>query len=178
MNDVLAAILAGGAARRFGSDKALAMLGDVALIDRAIAVAQAEADGVVICGRSYPPFAWVADRPRPGLGPLGALAGALRYAAEEGFARVLTLPCDVPFPPTDLRTLLDHGSRGACLAECPVIGFWPSELSAELDAYLERGEDRSMRGWVRSSGAAMVALGRPVENVNSVADLDRLTAAR
>ncbi len=61
------------------------------------------------------PCCWVACRPtRPcaGLGPFSGVHAALRAAAEQGFAAVLALSCDLPFmDEATLRRLL--AARGA-----------------------------------------------------------------
>ncbi|WP_329958512.1 molybdenum cofactor guanylyltransferase [Sphingomonas sp. Leaf4] len=104
---VLGAIIAGGQASRFGSDKALAVLDGRALIDRVADALAPQVDTVVVVGRDHGTLASVPDRPAPGLGPLGGIAGALHHAAAQGFTHVLTVPCDAPFLPKNLRELLN-----------------------------------------------------------------------
>lgn len=172
---ILGAVLAGGQARRFGSDKALARWRGVALIDHAIAHLAGVADAVAVCGRRHGTLPAIADRPAAGLGPLGGLCGALHHAAGHGFARVVTLSCDTPVLADGLLAALIAGETDAYLAGSPVIGCWSSGHAALLEAHLA-GEDRSMRGWARRVGA--VALDRPAPpNVNRPEDLARLDAS-
>ncbi len=165
---ILGAILGGGQARRFGGDKALAEIAGERIIDRVATRLRGQCDAIVLCGRVLDGFRAVADRPAAGLGPLGGLAGALRVAADEGFAAVLAVPCDVPDLPGDLLGRLAPGP--AFVEDCPVIGVWPVDLSAKIDAFLSQSEGRSLRAWARASGARGVApLG--LANINRRQDL-------
>ena len=159
---LLGAILAGGRSRRFGSDKAVALLHGRPLIEHALAALARQADAVIVCGREWGD--WVPDRPGPGLGPLGGLNAALYAAAERGFDAVLSAPCDVPaLPPLPFE-----GAGYA--AEMPVIGLWPVGLAPQLDAWLASSEDRSMRGWARSVEVPAVSIGS-LPNINTPDDL-------
>lgn len=123
---VLGAVLAGGASSRFGSDKALAMVGGRTLLEHAIAAVAPFVDEVVIVGRGEVP-----DLPRAGLGPLGGIAGALNYAEREGFASVLTVACDMYDIPEGLVASLLKHAPSYC-ADAPVLGHWPMQLTAGL----------------------------------------------
>lgn len=172
----LGAVLAGGRATRFGSDKALAEWRGRALIDHVVDLLAAEVDAVAVCGRTYRGLLALPDRPAPGLGPLAALNAALHHAAAHGFDRVLTLPCDVPAAaPALLRRLL--ASDGAVfVAAMPVIGVWPASRAAALDAHLAAGGTRSIRGWAAAIGAAGLPLapGEAPVNVNRPDELAAL----
>ena len=165
----LGAIFAGGQARRFGSDKAAALLDGVALIDHVAARLRGQCDAVVVIGRDWPGLASVGDLPHPGLGPLGALAGALSCARAKGYAEVLTSGCDLPDLPTDLAERLGEGP--AVVAGQPLLGLWPSGLTDLLLAYLAETDDRSMRGWIAAAGARLVAIEGAIANINTVEDL-------
>ncbi|KQN26000.1 hypothetical protein ASE86_07455 [Sphingomonas sp. Leaf33] len=165
---MLGAILAGGQARRFGQDKALVEVDGVRLIDRIAARLADRCDAVVVCGRVLATYRCVPDRPAANLGPLGGIAAALRVAAEDGFANVLTVPCDVPDIPDDLSTRL--APAPAVVADCPVIGLWPAALADRIDAFLGASDDRSLRAWARDCDARTVpALG--LANINRPDDL-------
>ena len=162
---LLGAVLAGGESRRFGSDKALALLDGRPLIEHAIAALAAQTDMVIVCGRE----GGVPDRPEPGRGPLGGINAAVHEAAARGFDAVLTCGCDVPALPADLAVRL---AGGGYVAEMPVIGLWPASLAAHLDAWLAEQADRSVRGWANAAGLQGVTLGAPIANLNTPADLD------
>ncbi len=177
MSRVAAAILAGGGARRVGSDKALAAIGGVPMIDVIAARLAVEVDTILICGRSHGAFPWVADRPATGLGPLGGLAAALHWASGRGFDRVLSVPCDTPHLPADLLWRLSMGDDNVYADDCPVIGLWDTAGAAVLDALLAAPGRHAMRDFIDAVGARPCALGR-IANVNTPGDLARITAAR
>lgn len=176
MTRVLGAVLAGGASRRFGSDKALAMHDGHALIDHAIARLSEVADAVVVSGGLRPGYAGVPDEPAPGLGPLGGLCGAMTHAAANGFDAVLTIPCDTPDLPVEALCSLAATNRAAYFTDLPVAGYWPVTLHADLIDQLSR-DDRSMRGWARRCGAVGIAA-PPIANINRPSDLARLASER
>ena len=163
----LGAVLAGGRSSRFGSDKALAMLGGRTLLDHVLAALRPHCDTVVIVGRDD-----VADWPRPDMGPLAGIAGALIHAADQGFDQVLTAPVDCVRLPGGLRALLEPAP--AFLETQPVIGLWPIASIGELRAILEDGSDLAVKAFARRIGARAVKSAFVPPNINSVADLDRL----
>ena len=173
MTRVLGAVLAGGRSRRFGSDKANALLDGRSLIDRAIAGLAPQVDAVIVCGREMPGFVSMADRPAADLGPLGGLNAALHHASEHGYAAVVSVPCDVPHLPTDLAARLGEAGTPAYLSSLPVIGRWPSSLADLLDRHLATSADRSMRLWATVAGAHPIHAGE-LANVNTPADLQRM----
>jgi molybdopterin-guanine dinucleotide biosynthesis protein A len=140
---LLGALIAGGASRRFGSDKALATIGGVSLIEHARGALEAQVDELVLCGRPSNRMRWISDRPAPGLGPLGGLNAALPDARARGYDAVVTVPVDV-FPlPLDLVGRL--GLSGPCVfATQHLIGLWPADL----------GHD-----WICTSNPAVVHCG-------------------
>lgn len=166
---LLGALLAGGESRRFGSDKAQALLGGRSLLEHATAgLAPHVAELVRIGGGGLP------DRPASGLGPLGGLNAALHYAAAHGFDAVVSWPCDAPVVPGDLvARLASSGTRFA--RGCPVVGYWPAVLADALDAHLANTDDRSMRGWTTAISAVAIDL-PPIANINTPADLAALAA--
>lgn len=165
----LGAILAGGQARRFGSDKAQALFEGSRLIDRVAAAMAAQCGAVVVCGREEPGFDCLPDWPEPGLGPLGGLAAALRHAGERGFAHVLSAGVDVPDLPFDLAAAL--AGEGAAIVESqPVVGLWPVEAGAPLADFIAGG-GRSLYRFADAIGARAVELAAPLMNVNRPEDL-------
>ena len=130
---LLGAVLAGGASRRFGSDKALAALAGKTLLDRAIESLAAHVDLIAVCGRPHPTVLSLPDLPSPALGQLGGLNAALHYAQENGFQAVLTTGCDVPFYPEPPAALLD-GEGAVALEQQHLIGRWPAALAPDAGA--------------------------------------------
>jgi len=162
---VLGALIAGGAARRFGGDKGAALLGGVALADHVAAALTAQTDDLVIVGREWPGLRMLADRPHAGEGPLGGLNAALHHARDAGHDAVLCAGCDtLPVP----RDLMKRLSPGPAVADGHwLMGLWPAALADALDQWLRDQDDRSIRGWMRHAGARRVPLGDDFININT-----------
>ena len=167
----LGAIIAGGRATRFGSDKGAALLGGVALIDHAARALAPWVDDIVVCGRDWPGLRSIADRPASGLGPLGGIAAAL--VAAEGYGWVLTTGCDMPELPDALISALVEGESRFC-TDAPILGCWSPDLAGPLEAHLRSGGDRSVRRWAAAVGAIGVPAPCALANVNTPADLAAL----
>lgn len=161
---LLGAVLAGGMSSRFGSDKAMAVLDGGRLLDRVCAALALQCNAVCVVGRDA-----VQDWPRPGLGPLGGLAGALRHARDEGFGEVLTSAVDIPDLPSDLAGQLDPGP--AFVADQPVVGRWRTADLPLLETILQGAGKRSMNAFARACSARPVALRAPLANINTPEDL-------
>jgi molybdopterin-guanine dinucleotide biosynthesis protein A len=171
-------ILAGGEGRRMGGGKPLHLLGNKTLLDHAIERARSWSDSIAISARDP---AQVGDTwlpvliDPPGLaGPLAGLAAARKL----GCARVLTIPCDMPFLPDDLPDRLAAvlaefaaalGSAGGRLQ--PVCGLWTAEALDEIEAYAASGQS-SVLGFARAVGFATAELEEEaVDNINTLVEL-------
>jgi molybdopterin-guanine dinucleotide biosynthesis protein A len=171
---ILGAIIAGGKARRFGSDKALALHGGRRLIDIVASGLESQVTDRVICGRAYSNWVRLEDRPAPGLGPLGGLCAALHHAHQNDYQAVLSVATDVlPLPP-QLATWLSGPGGPAFVRGQHLLGFWPVALAAVLEDHLAISQDRSLRGWIARSGAKGVELAVDFANINTLDDLDSL----
>ncbi|MGA1807791.1 molybdenum cofactor guanylyltransferase [Sphingobium sp. WW5] len=171
MARLLGAIMAGGRATRFGSDKAAALLDGRRLIDHAIDALSLHVAAIAICGRIEEAYLSLPDRPGPDMGPLGGLNAALHHAQAHGFDGVLTSGCDMPFYPAELPALL-IGERAAILDGQQLLGWWPAALAPELDAHLAEDNNRSIRGWLARIDARTVTLpGLVLPNINRPDDL-------
>jgi molybdenum cofactor guanylyltransferase len=166
---LLGAILAGGRAQRFGSDKAHALYHGARLIDLVAEALAAQCEAVVVCGREEAGFECLSDWPEAGLGPLGGLAAALRHAGEQGFSHVLSAGVDAPDLPHDLAAML-AGEEAAIVESQPVVGLWPIEAAPVLEAFLHGG-GRSLYRFADHVGARRVELAAPLMNVNRPEDL-------
>ncbi len=163
---ILGAVLAGGESRRFGSDKAEALLDGRRLLDHAADSLAPFCENVVVVGRA----GGIPDSPLPGLGPLGGLCGALAHARANDFDAVLTTACDVPYLPAELIAAL-AAAPPAAAADLPVVGCWPAGLAERLADYLEDAGPRAVRAWCEAAGARMVAWPEPIRNINRPEDL-------
>ncbi|TPG18860.1 molybdenum cofactor guanylyltransferase [Sphingomonas koreensis] len=169
---ILGAIIAGGRSSRFGSDKAEALLGGAPLIDHAAAVLRPFVDAIVLCGRDRAGWMGLDDVPRAGLGPLGGIAAALRYADAESYHAVLTIGCDMPRAPTALIEALIAEPPAYC-RDAPILGCWPASLATDLERHVSTDPRRSIRGWGEAIGATPIASPEPLANINTLADLSK-----
>ena len=173
---ILGAVLAGGQSRRFGSDKALALLDGRPLLDHAVAVLARQCDAVVVVGRTQAPVPTQPDWPAPGMGPLAGLAAALRHATAHGFCAVLSCAVDSVGLTGSLRA--DLGPAPAYVASQPVIGLWPVSAAPAIEAILGGSGKHSMRALAEAIGARPVQLAANPANINTPADLAALEHAR
>ncbi|PKB14748.1 molybdenum cofactor guanylyltransferase [Novosphingobium kunmingense] len=169
---LLGAVLAGGLSSRFGSDKALAALDGQTLLDRAVERLAVWCDSVVVVGREAASVPTLPDWPRPGMGPLGGIAAALRHASDHGFAEVLTIGVDSPGLPDDLPERL--APAPAYVADQPVIALWPVNAAEAVTAILEGDGRHSMIALAERVGARAVRLPGGTANINTPGDLARI----
>jgi molybdopterin-guanine dinucleotide biosynthesis protein A len=174
MERILGAVLAGGLSSRFGSDKASALIDGRPMLDWVVDGLTPQVEGIVVCGRDAPPYDAIPDRPAADLGPLGGLNAALHHGAAHGYDAVLTVPCDTPLLPADLRDQLGPVGDGVFVGDLPVIGLWPVGLAAALDGFLGESGSRAMAAWADRAGARRAVLRALPLNINRSADLERL----
>ena len=117
MSRLLGVVLAGGQSRRFGSDKAMAIWQGKPLIEHVIDTLRPMVDDLVLVGRGHRGLMSIADRPAPGMGPLGGLDAALHHAADHDFRRVLSVGCDTPLIPAELLHRLREAKGAAYVAD-------------------------------------------------------------
>lgn len=166
---LLGAILAGGKSSRFGSDKAVAIVDGLPLIDHVVMGMFNNSDHLLIVGRDWRDFDAIPDGAHAGEGPLAGLLAALSYAAAKGHQGVLTAACDA-LPVPDLAALAEM--EGPAVIEGHwLFGHWPVELAGELAAWLDGQPDRSVRGWLVRCGAVEVPSPVTLFNLNTREDL-------
>lgn len=167
----LGVIIAGGKSRRFGSDKAAALLEGKALIEHVAEALRAQVDALTVAGRSWPGLPVLSDRPQGAVGPLAGLNAALHHGRDAGFDFVLSAGCDTLPVPANMAALLP-GPYPAYFEGHYLLGRWPVHLADRLDAHIAQSKDRSLRGWIAQCGALSVPLPFPVWNLNTTADLE------
>lgn len=186
----VAVVLAGGEGRRMGGGKPLRTFGRTTLLANAIRLAHAYCPVVAVSVRDGGQAPGVVeplihDAPRAE-GPLAGLAAALAFAQAQGAARVLTLPCDMPRLPADLRARFElalSGSEGLAAVAAsggqlhPVCGLWRAEAAARLPGYLAQGRS-SLKGFAAACGFVTVewetGAGDPFANANTPEELAAL----
>ena len=166
---ILGAILAGGKSTRFGSDKAAALLNNIALIEHVAEAVRGQVDDVIICGREWPAMQCIPDRPVGDRGPLGGLNAALHFGRDGGFDYVFSVGCDV-LPIPQMPAITDPDS--AYFVENQFLfGMWPVSLAPELDWHLEHQTNYAMRHWIETIGARPLQSQTAHFNINQPSDL-------
>ena len=190
-NAVAAVVLAGGASSRMGRPKAyLPFLGSplaAVLIERlrpqaAVVYFNARA-GDPDAARLGVPLAPDSDRWR-GAGPLAGVAAALALARAEGFAALVTAPCDAPFLPLDLVARLTGAGAPAVAVSAsgpePMFALWPVSALGAVEAALASGR-ASPRALLDALSAARVSFpdesGRAFANLNTAEEFAAAEAA-
>ena len=172
----LGAIIAGGKATRFGSDKAAAMLNGLQLIEHVADGLRNQVDRIIVCGRAWPGMDGVEDAPFPDMGPLGGLNAALRYAQQNGFDEVVTAGCDVV--PVVQFPMKRPDDRAVYLDGHYLFGVWPVALAPRLEKHLRNQDNLSMRSWIAASGARAITSADAFHNLNTPWDLAQYAAQR
>lgn len=173
---ILGALLAGGHSLRFGSDKAIAQYQGKSLIGHGLEALSHQSDHIVICGREYQNFKYLADLPAPDQGPLGGINAALFYANQNGYDAVISFPCDTICAPAHMNMawFVADASPKYMKAQ-PVIGYWPTPLSANLHQWMISQKRRSVLAWIDHIRAKSAEASH-FRNINTPLDLDDLGA--
>ncbi|MFN2383001.1 MAG: molybdenum cofactor guanylyltransferase [Gemmatimonadota bacterium] len=148
-------VLAGGASRRFGSDKAWLSWGGAPLLLRVLSrLAELEVDAVVVAarpGQALPPGPYRrVDDVCLDAGPLAGLAVGLEAIARmHPEARVAVSACDYPFAEPTLFRALARAEPSADVALLrwrgrlhPLHGVWRARMGSVCARALEAGERR------------------------------------
>ncbi len=150
-DNIAAFVLAGGASRRMGQDKALLELDGVPMIVRMTRLAEPHVASVTVVGPAerYASLGLrvVADR-RPGTGPLGGIVTALGASSSRWN---LILGCDLPYltaewlvwliartPDSSVQAVVPESRRGLE----PLAAMYSKDCELAFSAALERGVRR------------------------------------
>jgi molybdopterin-guanine dinucleotide biosynthesis protein A len=176
-------VLAGGPGRRLGRPKADVRLGELTLVERAVATLRARCREVVVVSRpgvALPPLdvPVVFDRPGPDA-PLVAVATGL--GALDG-DEVVVLGCDLPFADGLIDELLEAPAGIAVVGTDrgrpqPLCARYPRRRTLEACERLLAVDALPVRGLLDAVGALGVeASGHQLLNVNTPEDLARARA--
>jgi molybdopterin-guanine dinucleotide biosynthesis protein A len=161
--DILGVILAGGQSRRFGRDKALALLDGRRLIERVVARAMSQTAALAISGRDYRLGLPVIPDAMASEGPLTGVLSALQWAGIAGYAAVATFSCDAPFFPRDMvaRLAEELSPTSGCSfvraqrTRHPVFALWRVCALSRLQEVYDTGTRSLMVAQDRIGAAAV-----------------------
>nr|WP_110883633.1 molybdenum cofactor guanylyltransferase [Mycolicibacterium wolinskyi] len=177
-------VLAGGASRRMGRDKATLVLDGSTLVERVVAAVSVRCSPVFVIAAPGQPLPQLAaevlrDEVR-GVGPLVATGRGLRAAAEAGRDMAFVCAVDMPFLSADLiDELVGPAVRLPADIVLPwdgrdhyLAGIYRTRLTDRISALVGAGQ-RSMRALAESVDTQRIVMPpqRALTNVNSEADL-------
>ena len=174
---IVGLVLAAGSSKRFSrGDKALVTLAGRSLLERSVKYLESQVEQVLVnvnesqttarALQALKEYTIIHDT-YADCGPLGGLLGALNFLksqindhhlsnSEASSLKVLTIPVDCPFLPSDLTYKLSQGFRST--TQCSfaawgqqnhyVCGLWDVSLETQLDNYLQQG-NRSIKGFIQ-----------------------------
>lgn len=181
LNRASGAVLAGGASRRFGSDKAMFVLDELSMLKHSVdSLRGAGCSPVYVVGgdeqsRDIDHTQYLGDL-WPGDGPLGAIVTALEASSAQW---LVVLSCDVPaIGPDEIESLLEARTSevDVVLARSnrgvePLVAVYSHELKASLREFFEAGT-RSVLSALRQVSSVEVELSsESLLNVNRPEDL-------
>jgi molybdenum cofactor guanylyltransferase len=188
MPPLAAIVLAGGASRRMGRDKATLPFsdssGETTLVEHAVKTLRARCAPIFVVAAPGQPLpdldAEVLRDEVRGVGPLLATARGLRAACEAGVELAFVCAVDMPYLDVGLiDALVGPALRLGAEVVLPwdgrdhyLAGVYRTALATRADGLLAAGE-RSMRALVTASDTQRVVLPeqRSLTNLNTAADL-------
>ncbi|QYL15323.1 molybdenum cofactor guanylyltransferase [Mycolicibacterium pallens] len=178
-----AVVLAGGASRRMGRDKATLPHpdGGTTMVEYTVAVLSSRCTPVFVIaapGQALPALnAQVLRDEVRGVGPLLATGRGLRAAAAAGVERAFVCAVDMPFLSTDvIDELAPHRGVDIVLPwdgrDHYLAGIYRTDLADHIDALVSAGQ-RSMRALADTVVTQRIVIpeSRSLANVNSPTDL-------
>lgn len=183
-----AVVLAGGASRRMGRDKATLQYEGRTLVERVVSAVATRCDPVFVMaapGQALPelPAVVLRDEVR-GAGPLLATGRGLRAAADAGAELAFVCAVDMPYLSGDvIDALVGPAARVRADVVLPwdgrdhyLAGIYRTALADRVDALVAAGE-RSMRALVDRVDTQRIVMAeqRALTNVNTAAQLNAVT---
>lgn len=179
-----AVVLAGGASRRMGRDKATLPYDGGTLVEHVVSVVAPRCSPVFVIaapGQPLPPLnAEVLRDEVRGVGPLLATGRGLRAAAEAGLRWAFVCAVDMPFLSADvIDFLVDPAERLGADVVLPwdgrnhyLAGLYRTDMADRIAALVAAGE-RSMRALIDRVDTQQIVLPeqRSLTNANTPADL-------
>lgn len=149
------AILAGGLNSRYGSHKALALVGGEPIIERVERALLSIVPDLILIANDPARYEERGLRQRPdrvpGLGALGGIYSALDWADEDGRPGIVTVACDMPFlEPRLLARLLELANTADIVVPEsrsrrgiePLCAYYSTSCIPAIEREIERGVHR------------------------------------
>jgi molybdenum cofactor guanylyltransferase len=180
-------IMAGGAGQRMGGGKPSQCVAGESLLNHAIAKAKFYSRTVAIASGSQkfssPQEICLLPDQIDFQGPIAGLEAAIQFGAELRASHVMIIPCDTPFLPDELLTLLqnDIGAAQSAVPQYagdlhPACSLWSTDILGPLRGYLATGR-RSLIGFAELTEYVTVEIPTvsydPFFNINTVDDMAR-----
>ena len=190
--DTLGVIVAGGLARRMGTDKMRIRIGGATVLERVLTRLRPQCARLILNANTEtarfadPGLPVVADSVPDFPGPLAGILAGLDFAAAQTpeIGWIVSAPSDCPFLPRDLvprlhQARLDAGATIACAASGgrrhPVIALWPAALREDLRRALTEERARKVGEWSARYAVAFadwpIVPVDPFFNVNTPGDV-------
>lgn len=187
-DDLAGLILAGGRSSRFGSEKAVAELCGMSMLDHAVAAIRQLTPllAVSVTRKSAAEALALSeglcvlhDGENDVAGPLAGIRRGLEWASANGSRKMLSLPCDCVLIPDDaLRALLSAAGNGAAYVVTErgaesLCAVWPVSAAGLLESLSAGGLHPPVREVLQALDAAVVPV-RGADaflNINTRADL-------
>lgn len=187
MTAIVGLIYAGGESKRFGADKATALLHDKRLIDHVADRLDPQVGALAIAGSvDHIGLPCLDDGIHAGKGPLAGLRAGLAWAASlPDITYLVTAPCDVPLLPKNLVALLTQkptdrpivlNVEGHWQTGCTL---WPTSALPVIADTLTTGQDLSLHSTLRALNVEVIEcepilLDGSFININTQDDLAQL----
>ena len=172
-NNILGVILAGGRSRRFGSNKAIARLGDKTLLEHAISKVEKNFLEILIVSNeaniniNKKNIFFVKDYIEGQLGPLIGVLSAMKWVEQNNkkYNWIATFPCDTPFFDDSIIEKLRHCSisddhllffLNSGKKRHNIFGLWSLKLIDDLEKDIRSNNFRKVELWANKIGVRYV----------------------
>jgi molybdopterin-guanine dinucleotide biosynthesis protein A len=168
-DNILAAVLAGGKSRRFGSNKSEIMLKGKKLIDHTLEKLETKFKKIIIISNNlnFKNYTTIKDCIDGQLGPLAGVLSAMKWAKinNSKFNWIATFPCDTPFFNISIIEKFKKESKKKdnklYFVKVKnklhnIFGLWSMELIDQLEKDLVINEERKVENWANKVGVKTI----------------------
>ena len=192
-NNILAVVLAGGQAKRFGKDKSQVRLGKLTLIDHVLSKIINEFTEILIVSNkdikfmSSDKITLIEDYVKD-MGPLGGVLSAMKWVIKKDkkYKWIMTFPSDTPF---FNKSIINEFSKKIKLnysflyfdktnqKRHNIFGLWSLSLLKKLEDDLINKKENKVELWANKIGVKTINLEfdrfDPFFNINTIEDLEK-----